>query len=89
MATCTRRVALIAKERNVPYELVTVDFMKGEHKQPPHLLHQPFGQVPYIVVRRTSPHLAPSRCFCAVYCQASFTYFYFLFFYFFLARGRV
>jgi hypothetical protein len=42
MSTCTRRVALIAKELNVPYEL----------KQPPHLQHQPFGQIPYISVRR-------------------------------------
>ncbi|KAF8469884.1 glutathione S-transferase-like protein [Russula ochroleuca] len=47
--TCTRRVALIAKERNVPYRLITVDVKGGEHKQPAHLKHQPFGQVPYII----------------------------------------
>ncbi|KAH9992151.1 glutathione S-transferase-like protein [Russula vinacea] len=46
---CTRRVALIAKERNVPYKLVTVDVKGGEHKQPAYLKHQPFGQVPYII----------------------------------------
>jgi len=45
---CTRRVALIAKERNIPYEFVPVDFTTREHKQPAHLEHQPFGQVPYI-----------------------------------------
>ncbi|PCH34466.1 glutathione transferase [Wolfiporia cocos MD-104 SS10] len=45
---CTRRVALICKEMNVPYELVVVDMLKDEHKAPVYLEHQPFGQVPYI-----------------------------------------
>lgn len=48
LSTCTRRVALIAKERNVQYKLIPVDFKVAEHKQPPHLEHQPFGQIPYI-----------------------------------------
>ncbi|KAH9961830.1 glutathione S-transferase-like protein [Russula dissimulans] len=48
--TCTRRVAVIAKERNIPYEYVQVDLMKAEHKQPGHLEHSPFGQVPYIAL---------------------------------------
>ena len=51
LSTCTRRVALIAKERNVPYQVVTVDLKAAEHKQPAHLQHQPFGQIPYIIVR--------------------------------------
>ena len=51
LSTCTRRVALIAKERNVPYQVVTVDLKAAEHKQPAHLQHQPFGQIPYITVR--------------------------------------
>jgi glutathione S-transferase len=51
LSTCTRRVALIAKERNIEYQLIPVDFKVAEHKQPPHLQHQPFGQVPYITVR--------------------------------------
>ena len=50
-STCTSRAALIAKERNLQYELIPVDFKVEEHKQPPHLQHQPFGQVPYITVR--------------------------------------
>ena len=50
-STCTRRVALIAKERNIPYEVVPVDYSKGEHKQASFIAHQPFGQVPYVVVR--------------------------------------
>jgi Glutathione S-transferase, N-terminal domain len=57
--TCTRRVALIAKERNVPYELVPVNFATGEHKQPAYIEHQPFGQVPYIVVRLSPITKAP------------------------------
>ncbi len=51
LSTCTRRVALIAKERNLQYEVIPVDFKVAEHKQPPHLQHQPFGQIPYITVR--------------------------------------
>jgi len=39
---------MIAKERNIPYEFILVNFETGEHKQHPHLAHQPFGQVPYI-----------------------------------------
>ncbi|CCM06590.1 uncharacterized protein FIBRA_08868 [Fibroporia radiculosa] len=45
---CTRRVALILKEMNVPYELVSVDMLKNEHKASSFVEKQPFGQVPYI-----------------------------------------
>ena len=58
---------MIAKERNVPYEFILVSFETGEHKQPAHLAHQPFGQVPYIAVRRLS---SPSHCndvLCGLY----------------------
>jgi len=37
---------MTANENRVPYELVVIDFAKGEHKQPAHLARQPFGQVP-------------------------------------------
>lgn len=47
-STTTRRVALIAKERNIPYTLIPVDPAKGEHKHASFCEHQPFGQVPYI-----------------------------------------
>jgi len=33
-------------ETKTPFELVVVDFAKGEHKQPAHIARQPFGQVP-------------------------------------------
>jgi glutathione S-transferase len=48
-STCTRRVAVILKEKQVPFEVVPVDFSKGEHKQPAYLKNQPFGKVPYVV----------------------------------------
>jgi glutathione S-transferase len=46
MSTCTRKVLMSLHETNTPYELVVVDFAKGEHKQPAHLARQPFGQLP-------------------------------------------
>ncbi|KAH7913497.1 glutathione S-transferase-like protein [Hygrophoropsis aurantiaca] len=46
--TCTKRVVLICKEKQIPYELHPVNLQKGEHKLPPHTDFQPFGQVPYI-----------------------------------------
>jgi glutathione S-transferase len=46
MSTCTRKVLMTLVETNTPYELEVVEFAKGEHKQPPHLARQPFGQVP-------------------------------------------
>ncbi|OSX62329.1 hypothetical protein POSPLADRAFT_1040015 [Postia placenta MAD-698-R-SB12] len=49
LSTCTRRVALVLKEKNVPYKLVPVDLTKNENKSPSYLANQPFGQVPYIV----------------------------------------
>jgi glutathione S-transferase len=46
MSTCTRKVLMTLAETNTPHEFVLVDFAKGEHKQPPHITRQPFGQVP-------------------------------------------
>ncbi|OBZ67186.1 hypothetical protein A0H81_12786 [Grifola frondosa] len=48
-STCTRRVAVVLKEKNVPYEFVGVDRTSSEHKSENYLAKQPFGQVPYIV----------------------------------------
>ena len=45
---CTQRVLIVVEELNISYELVNVDFTKGEHKTPEYLAHQPFGQLPYI-----------------------------------------
>ena len=51
LSTCTRRVATVLKEKNVPYELVPIDLSKGEHKKPEFTSLQPFGQVPVLKVR--------------------------------------
>jgi len=48
LSTCTRRVAVVLKEKKVPFEIVTIDLAKGEHKGPEFLAKQPFGQVPYL-----------------------------------------
>ena len=48
IATCTQRVLTVAEELGVPYELVVVDYTKNEHKSPEYMVHQPFGQLPYI-----------------------------------------
>ena len=46
MSTCTRKVLTTCVETNTPYELVTLDFGKGEHKQPEHLARHPWGKMP-------------------------------------------
>ncbi len=48
MSTCTRKVLCTLAEKNAPFEFSVVDFATGQHKQPAHLAHQPFGQVPAI-----------------------------------------
>jgi glutathione S-transferase len=48
MSTCTRKVLTTLAETNTQYDLVVIDFAKGEHKQQPHVSRQPFGQVPAI-----------------------------------------
>ncbi|KIJ10791.1 hypothetical protein PAXINDRAFT_172063 [Paxillus involutus ATCC 200175] len=47
-STCTLRVAVVLKEKDVPFEFHAVDLTKGEHKAPAFIANQPFGQVPYI-----------------------------------------
>jgi glutathione S-transferase len=47
-STCTRKVLMTMNETNTPFELHAVDLGKAEHKQPAHLAHQPFGQIPVL-----------------------------------------
>ncbi|KAF7979713.1 hypothetical protein HWV62_41060 [Athelia sp. TMB] len=47
-SACTKRVAVVLKELDVPFAFVNIDLLKGEHKAPEFLAKQPFGQVPYI-----------------------------------------
>ena len=44
-----RLVAFILREKEVPFELIPIDFSKKEQKSPEYLEKQPFGQVPCIV----------------------------------------
>ncbi|MBA3539472.1 MAG: glutathione S-transferase N-terminal domain-containing protein [Deltaproteobacteria bacterium] len=46
MSTCTRKALFTLHETATPFELVVLDFMKGDHKSPEHLTRQPFGQMP-------------------------------------------
>jgi len=47
LSTCTRRVAVVAKELGVPYELKSVNFAAAEHKSDEYLKEKhPFGRVP-------------------------------------------
>lgn len=32
ISTCSQRVMLVMNELNIPYDLVDIDMMKGEHK---------------------------------------------------------
>lgn len=48
MSTCTRKVLATLAEKGHEAELVMVDLMKGEHKQPAHLARHPFGVIPAI-----------------------------------------
>ncbi|KAJ7097157.1 glutathione S-transferase [Mycena belliarum] len=49
LSVCTMRAALVLVEKKVPFELVSIDMMKGEHKAPEFVSKQPFGQVPYMI----------------------------------------
>lgn len=51
-SNCTRRVAVVLAEKEVPFQLISVDLIKGEQKTPEVLEKQPFGQIPYIVSRQ-------------------------------------
>ncbi|KAK9983789.1 hypothetical protein SO802_033314 [Lithocarpus litseifolius] len=48
MSTCTTRVLACLHEKGVDFELVPVDLFSGEHKQPPFLSKNPFGQIPVL-----------------------------------------
>jgi glutathione S-transferase len=47
-STSTRRVLLVLKEKKIPYELVSIDWAVGEHRQPEWLQFHPFAEIPYI-----------------------------------------
>lgn len=47
MSTCTLRVEVVLKEKNIPYEFFEVPW--DEMKTPEYLSKSPFGLVPYLV----------------------------------------
>ncbi|KAF8178147.1 glutathione S-transferase [Mycena galopus ATCC 62051] len=47
-STSTRRVLLILEEKKIPYELVSIDWAVGQHRQLEWLQFQPFAEMPYI-----------------------------------------
>jgi glutathione S-transferase len=47
-STCTQRVLIVLEEKQVPYEVVDIDFAKQEHKTAQHTKLQPWGKVPVL-----------------------------------------
>src|SRR5262245_3509600 len=48
LSSCTRKVLMTAAEKAARLEVIPVDLFTGEHKQPAHLAHHPFGVVPVL-----------------------------------------
>jgi glutathione S-transferase len=48
ISTCTRKVLTLLHEKGQKADFITVDIMKGDHKNPDHMARQPFGQIPAI-----------------------------------------
>jgi glutathione S-transferase len=46
LSTNTRKVLTTLAELETPYELVHVDFARGQHKEEAHVARQPFAQLP-------------------------------------------
>ncbi|EIW80440.1 thioredoxin-like protein [Coniophora puteana RWD-64-598 SS2] len=72
VSPCTRTVAMVCKELNLPRELVVVYFTKGEHKLPEYVKKQPCGQIPYIDDNSFVLHesRAIARCLAVKYANA-------------------
>jgi glutathione S-transferase len=49
-----RLVAAILVEKQVSFDLISVDLANGEQKTPEYLANHPYGQVPYIVCESLS-----------------------------------
>ncbi|MBQ0823080.1 glutathione S-transferase family protein [Microvirga sp. HBU67558] len=56
----TYKVALALSLMGEPFDYVHVNMMEGDHKQPPHLSRQRYGQVPLLVDRNSGRHLCQS-----------------------------
>ncbi|EJT99362.1 glutathione S-transferase C-terminal-like protein [Dacryopinax primogenitus] len=49
LSPSTQRVELILREKDIPYDFVSVNMREKEHKSESHFTKQPFGQVPVLV----------------------------------------
>nr|GAT45150.1 predicted protein [Mycena chlorophos] len=49
VTTCTRRIATILHELQVPFELTKIDLKNKQNKTEEYKKYQSFGQIPYIV----------------------------------------
>ncbi len=56
----TYKVGLMQALAGEPFDYVHVNMMQGEHKQPPHLSKQRYGQVPLLIDRNNGRHLCQS-----------------------------
>jgi glutathione S-transferase len=56
----TYKVGLMLSLAGEPFDYVHLNLMAGEHKQPPHLSRQRYGQVPLLVDRSNGRHLCQS-----------------------------
>jgi glutathione S-transferase len=55
--TCTRLVGAVLREKKIPFQMITIDLLKGEQKSSGVMAHQPFGQVPFIVIHSTHSYV--------------------------------
>ena len=56
----TYKVGLMLALAGEPFDYVHVNMMAGEHKQPPHMSKQRYGQVPLLIDRNNNRHLCQS-----------------------------
>lgn len=71
----THNVLTVLHEKQIPFEYISVNLLKGEQRSPDYREKQPFGQVPCIVrtfisfVTRCLTHiLYESRAICRYFC---------------------
>ncbi|XP_062097524.1 glutathione S-transferase-like [Humulus lupulus] len=67
MSTAVSRVLACLIEKDVDFQLISVNMSKGEHKKPEFLKIQPFGQVP--AFQDESISLFESRSICRYICE--------------------
>ncbi|KAJ7957927.1 glutathione S-transferase-like [Quillaja saponaria] len=67
ISTAVSRVLVCLLEKDVEFQLISVNMSKGEHKKPDFLKIQPFGQVPAFEDEDIS--LFESRAICRYVCE--------------------